>query len=348
MGREIRYGLSALIQDGSITGAKLADGTIENVDISPTADVDKSKLNGATFGGTGADGALNVTSGTTTIDLLTAKTVILNYTSVNISAGATLAFSNPNAAGTVIIIKSQGNVTVAGTINASSLGSAGGAANNGAGGTGTPGTAVDPTVLILGGTMTGGAGGFPVNAGGAGGIAPTSTYAYINTVYSLSQRKAVTLVPGTGGGGGQSSSAGTNGAGGRGGGALYIECGSAWNFTGTINTSGAAGSNATQAGGGGGGGAGMLCVLYTTLTASSGTHTNNSGAGGSGGSGGNGGGGGGGACALNNGSVGATSSGAGTAGSNGGGGGGGSFSGGGGASSTSALLSLITPNVYFF
>jgi len=305
----------------------------------------------AKFGGTGADGVLNVTSGTTTIDLASAASRILNYTSINVSAGATLAFSNPAAGGTVVQLKSQGNVTIAGTIDCSSLGSAGGASNNGAGGSATAGTAVDATLLLVGGTMTGGSGAVPVNTGGAGGLAPSSPYAYINTLYSLSSRKVIALLCGTGGGGGQSSSAGTNGSGGRGGGALYIECGLAWNFTGTINTSGAVGGNASQAGGGGGGGAGMLLALYKTLTANSGTHTNNSGAGGTGGTGGNGGGGGGGASALANGGAGATSSGAGTAGTNGGGGGGGSYgvvSGGvGGASSTSALLSLITPNNYF-
>jgi len=300
------------------------------------------------FGGTGADGVLNVTSGTTTIDLASAASKILNYTSINVSAGATLAFSNPAAGGTVVQLKSQGNVTIAGTINCSSLGSAGGASNNGAGGSATAGTAVDATVLIVGGTMTGGGGAVPVNTGGAGGLAPSSPYAYINTLYSLSSRKVIALLCGTGGGGGQSGSAGNNGNGGRGGGALYIECEGAWNFTGTINTSGAVGGNATQAGAGGGGGAGMLLALYKTLTANSGTHTNNSGAGGTGGTVGNGGGGGGGASALANGGAGATSGGAGTAGTNGGGGGGGSFSGAaGGASSTSALLSLITPNMYF-
>ena len=79
------------------------------------------------FGGDGSDGALSVTAGTTTIDCANAAIVVKQYTSISISAGATLAFSNPHAGGTIVILKSQGNVTIAGTINASSMGAAGGA-----------------------------------------------------------------------------------------------------------------------------------------------------------------------------------------------------------------------------
>lgn len=44
MGREIRYGLSTLIQDGSITEAKLADGSITNAKVNASAAIDVSKL----------------------------------------------------------------------------------------------------------------------------------------------------------------------------------------------------------------------------------------------------------------------------------------------------------------
>jgi hypothetical protein len=299
------------------------------------------------FGGTGTDGALNVTSGTTTIDLGSANFVTKNYTSINVSVGATLAFSNPASGGTVIQLKSQGAVTVAGTIDASGTGTAGGAAVSTVSTPGNPGQAVAPAILFVAGGMTGGLGG--IVAGGIGGGTPaTSPYFYMSSLASLSSGIGRTLIPGTGGGSGSVPGAGgTSGVGGRGGGALYIECAGAWNFTGTINVSGLIGGNGT--GGGGGGGAGTFLALYNTLTASSGTVTNNSGGGGTGTSGSNCGGAGGGASALGTGGNGGFNAGAPAAPSNGGGGGGGGGFGGisPGASSTSSLLSLIAKNVYF-
>lgn len=64
------------------------------------------------YGGTGADGALAISSGTTTINVGGAALYILNYTSVSITGTGSLAFSNPNANGTVVIIKSQGDITL--------------------------------------------------------------------------------------------------------------------------------------------------------------------------------------------------------------------------------------------
>ena len=60
------------------------------------------------FGGSGADGALNVTAGTTTLNLDTEY----NYTSINVSVGATLAFTGTGAG----VLNCTGNVTIAGTI----------------------------------------------------------------------------------------------------------------------------------------------------------------------------------------------------------------------------------------
>lgn len=302
------------------------------------------------FGGTGADGALNVTSGTTTIDLLGASYVERNYTSINISLGATLAFSNPASGGTRIALRSQGAVTIAGTLDASGTGSAGGTAVTGTT-AGVAGTAITTATLIIPGGATGGTGGATGSAV-AGGTALTSPYFYLPSTSSLISGFGRYLINGTGGGSGASNGGGgTSGVGGRGGGALYIECAGAWNFTGTINVSGLTGGNGSGAtvGGGGGGGAGMLLALYNTLTASSGTVTNNSGAGGTGLGGGNCGGGGGGASGLGAGGNAGYNAGAPASPSNGGGGGGGGGFGGisGGASSTSALLSLVTKNNYF-
>ena len=57
---------------------------------------------GLKFGGTGADGALSITSGTTTIDCANAAVVIKNYTSISITETGALAFSNPNTNGTTV------------------------------------------------------------------------------------------------------------------------------------------------------------------------------------------------------------------------------------------------------
>ncbi len=79
-------------------------------------------------GGDGHDGALNVTSGTTTIDCTGLGNVIIkHYTTFNISAGATLAFSNVPAGGIIFVPFVQGAVTWAGTIDLDSCGADGGA-----------------------------------------------------------------------------------------------------------------------------------------------------------------------------------------------------------------------------
>jgi hypothetical protein len=247
------------------------------------------------FGGTGADGALSVTSGTTTIDLANTDVVIKNYTSINVAAGATLAFQNPHTNGTRIILKSQGAVTIAGTINASGMGAAGGAQVGSSDGK----IGSLPHGLIAADLLYGGAGQYPATDGvGAAGAGMTLTGIYGITKYVPISR-FVHVIPGAGGGSGAAGEAdggtgGYGGAGGNGGGAILIECAGALNFTGTINTSGAngsaggngvAGGNSTCGGGGGGGGsAGMCLVLYNTLTANSGTITATGGNGGNGGS----------------------------------------------------------------
>lgn len=322
------------------------------------------------FGGDGSDGALNVTSGTTNIDLGSATLVVKNYSSINVSAGATLGFTNPASKGTVVILRSQGNVTIAGTVTGN-FGSAGGAATT----DGSDSDDILDTSNHYGGagvvnvTTTGGAGG----TGGATfditGVTPRAT-PYTTAVTYLYRRNLL-LQPGAGGGGGATNSlAVAGGVGGRGGGALLIECAGAWDFTGTINMNGTAGSVGTStpgsgdSGSGGGGGGGMLVALYNSLTASSGTVTyaggagadgparsgDNFGSGGGGagggavaGAGGNGGAGGSGTNAGSNGTAGGGASGgaAGTAATSGSGTGGGAGGGGGTGSS------LITKNLWF-
>ena len=56
----------------------------------------------AKFGGTGADGALTITSGTTNISASSAAVLIKNYTSVSITGTAYVQFTTPNTNGTVM------------------------------------------------------------------------------------------------------------------------------------------------------------------------------------------------------------------------------------------------------
>jgi hypothetical protein len=260
--------------------------------------VSGSAIASAKFGGSGTDGALSITSGTTTLSASSAPTLVKNYTSISITSSGVLAFSNPNANGTIIILKSQGGVTLTSSatpmINASAMGAAGGAAVTAdvstAGNVGSPGK----SVFI--GTNYGGAA--TTSAGGTGGAIPTALS--IPTAFIADFFKYSLAYVGAGGGSGSitnadSSHNATSGAGGIGGGCLIIECGGALDFT-TTNGISVAGQNggtatdstgggATTIAGGGGGGAGGLCVLlYNALTANSGTITVSGGTGGNTGS----------------------------------------------------------------
>jgi hypothetical protein len=268
-----------------------------------------SDLNGNfAFGGSGSDGALAISSGTTTIDLAGAATFIKNYSSISITGTGALAFINPASTGTRIILKCQGGCTITSSatraIDIRSLGSSVG---------GNCPDILDASAHF-GGTGVNGSGG---GAGGAAGLQITSTPVfYSNTSTKVQMLRFMFVVPGSAGGtGGNGSGGGTGGAGGRGAGALIIESGGAYNVTGTIDLSGTAGSDGTvssTAGGGGGGGpAGMYLAVYGALTADSGTYTVTGGAAGSGGAGagstgGGGGGGGGSTEAAGGGGVGAS------------------------------------------
>lgn len=304
-------------QEGTSATNKNTGGKTYKMILAPTKKLRDDVQTRIRFGGDGSDGALNVTSGTTTIDLTTQKVVEKNYSSINVSSGATLAFSNPNSVGTVVILRSRGNVTIAGTVSAN-FGSAGGAAVAGGpsasvGNTGS----VSDAILDDDGSHGGFGGGFGTacsggncSAGAGGTIFNKTTLAARSTPYSTVTtnfyRKMIMVIPGAGGasGGACGGSGDFSGAGGRGGGALIIEAGGDWNFTGTISVAGNNGANSGMGGGGGGGG-GMLVALYTNLIASSGTASASGGTGGSGSCGATGGGGGGGgASILNNGASG--------------------------------------------
>ncbi len=232
--------------------------------------------NGATrlkFGGNGSDGALTISAGTTTINLGGVKQLIKNYSSISITGTGQLAFSNPHADGTEIILKCSGDVTLtsstAPNIEVSGLGSTGGVvgtpgtngnfildssnhfgtnATIGSAGTGDPGAGGGG-----GGSLAAGSDGSNAVAGasvkGNGGAVYSNLFLYtVLSVYYLA-RKALFLAVGSGGGAGANGEPAANSAG----------------------------------GGGGGGGGGQVLILYNSLTANSGTITVTGGAAGAGG-----------------------------------------------------------------
>ena len=248
------------------------------------------------FGGTGADGALSISSGTTTIDLAGAALVVKNYTSISITGSGKLAFSNPHANGSVVILRSQGDVTLTSSqtpmIDVSNIG-----------GAGVGGTSAGAVATANGGDGTDGYGYFFTT--GKGGAGNQTTIPTGGTTGTISFRPSLIaaqlfkfghlLVPGGGGGSGgienASSSSSTSGAGGRGAGALGIECNGVFTFTTTnglstkgVNGSDAAivsGSNVHSAGGGGGGG-GVVIVIYKKAGTITGTIDTTAASGGSG------------------------------------------------------------------
>jgi len=261
-----------------------------------TWDGSKLKVGGDILNtGDGSDGALNVTSGTTTINCAGADVVQKEYTSINIASGATLAFSNPGTNGTMIVLKSVGNVTITGTIDATGMGADGGNGGN-AGDTdpGDDGSEGISTVFYL----KEGRGGY---AGGSGASpqATVVTPAYdVENKFTIHQIGSINFYAGTGGGGGgQGGIDGVyhdnhGGAGGSGGGGLMIVCGGTYTATGSIDVSGDNGSNGqtgtsqVQGGGGGGGGAaGSIYVIYSDAGTDTATYTADGGDGGDGGDG---------------------------------------------------------------
>ena len=261
--------------------------------------------------GDGSDGALVVSSGTTTLDL-SVKTV-WNYTSITISSGATLTFSNGSAGDKLPILNCLGNFSNAGTITTKGKGAAKG--TGGSGGTtsasnGTSGTAASGIKFVDGtspsaGTL--GTGAPSTAASGTGGALANKNAAYFFPY-------AMNGSGGAGGGGGTQAAGGSGGFpvggnGGDGGAAglgLIINVDGNYSNTGTIDlrgdagvTGGAGGGNGINSwnsgcgGGGGGGGAGSLYVKYRGTFTNSGSVLVTGGAAGVGGTTSGGGGGGG-------------------------------------------------------
>lgn len=230
------------------------------------------------FSGTGADGALTISSGTTTIDLAGASVVTKNYTSISITGTGKLAFINPHANGTSIILKCTGNVTI------------------------TSSTVPAIECSLLGGSAQQDGKGIFGRTGGGTRTSYGKCFGINQNIYALGLDPALVLIPGAGGG----NYTGTGG--GKGGGALLITCDGALNITSTIyakggdgvyesesqsptKTGAGAGASVMNDGGAGstfggdpygagtgGGGGGMIVILYKTLTANTATLNVNGGA----------------------------------------------------------------------
>jgi len=241
------------------------------------------------FGGTGADGALSISSGTTTLNVGSASYFEKNYTSISITGTGNLAFSSPNnTTGTVVALKTTGNVTMTSSsthvVDVRSMGGGPGTASTGFFIADTGNTTL-PAAAASGGSTSGDGLGSVVTVGAT----PKQIFSF-----TLAGRRTMPINPATrsvppggngmdgvaGWDGGGIGSNGTGGTGGLGGGGLYFECGGAWNFTtGTIDASGGAGSNGTNGtsfhtggAGGGAGAGGNVLVLWTSLTADSGSY----------------------------------------------------------------------------
>lgn len=299
---ETTKGIVEEATDAEVTAGTVTGGTGAKLFVTPAKLATRLASGIVKFGGSGADGALTITSGTTTIDLGSAQLVEKNYTSISITGTGNLAFSNPHASGTVIILKSQGAVTLTSSaapmIDASALGAAGAGSNvvttetTANGGAGT-----DGVIPFNFWTTGGGVGGTNAGVNTAAGALLAASLAYKITSTKLFAKYTFAII-GSGGGAGAArrvaaSSAGTatGGAGGRGGGCLLIECAGSWNFTtaGGISVKGGDGSNGVcvtgnrlSAGGGSGGGGGFALVRYNSLISNSGTITISGGSGGTG------------------------------------------------------------------
>jgi hypothetical protein len=347
----------------SFTGANTFSGKTTFATTTTTTQIGKN------FGGDGSDGALVITSGTTTVDCLYDNVCTKNYTSISITGTGALAFSNPAINGTTIILRSQGDVTLTSSstpnIDAMGMGASGGIGSLNTTGTETVGGNGTTALGIFDDTTHGG-------LGVTGGLIYTNLYNYSRSSTTIA-RKSINIAPGSGGGGGSGGqySTGSNGTyggnGGKGGGSLILEVGGYFNFTkalgisvkgqdGISGTSGTGGNGYAATGAGGGGSGGFVVVLYNNLIANSGTVNTAGGAGGAGGNstdttGGAGGvsltggaGGGGAGCYGGAGGNGGATTGADNAGNNGSNGAGSRAGGGGGSGATAAYNTSTTRN----
>jgi len=238
-------------------------------------------------GSTGADGAFNPPTGTTT--LAPPASGVFNFTTVNIPAGATVRITR-NATNTPVTLLASGNVTIAGIVDiraadgaASKVNATGIGTNGGAGGPGgfDGGSGAAAVVSTAAGTGLGPGGGIGSSAssggGGGGGYlsvggAGKGTGAGVGGVL-YGTASLLPLVGGSGGGGGGAAVPNTGGGGGGGGGAIVIASSGTITLTGQIQAQGGAGGGITGAGvaPGGGGSGGSVRLIATSITGTNGT-----------------------------------------------------------------------------
>lgn len=248
------------------------------------------------FGGTGADGALSISSGTNQVDVGGAQIFVLNYSSVSITGSGALQFINPHPNGTIVYIKVSGNSTLTSSatpmIDVSGMGGLGGTGgtytgNGGSAGIGTAGASGNEGISFGVMTTNFGTGGQPgaiAGVGGAVGVLSTSGWG-AGLIEMIGKYPQLFVGAGSGGGAGVqfTSSTGTSvgGNGGNGGGCLIMETAGNFDFTtGSISVAGDGGTdgaatgigiNGGGAGGGGGGAGGSAFIFYNTLVAFTGT-----------------------------------------------------------------------------
>ncbi|UPJ35849.1 hypothetical protein IVB45_02215 [Bradyrhizobium sp. 4] len=242
------------------------------------------------FGGTGTDGVLSISSGTTTISAASASYLEKNYTSISITGTGHLAFSNANTNGTFIVLRSQGGVTLtcspAPCIDVSGMGASGGAGGATGASSGSTGSTGNPFYLFVTNGGVGGSSGSP-----AAGALPTAILPTSWSTTTLMKYGGQFWVGAGGGGGGtnNASNNATQGPGGNGGGGLLLEVAGSLNFTTTngiiaLGLVGSSPTNMSFGGGGGGGAGGLVKIVYNSLIANSGTINVTGGVGGLGGS----------------------------------------------------------------
>ena len=231
---------------------------------------------GSAFGGNGADGAINLTSGGTW-----SGPIQKNATTFALPSGQTLTLNTASP----VIINATSTLSISGTLTCTAgSGGAGGSGGTGTASTGWAGAGPGggmPCAMYS--TVGGGGGGGSGSYGGRGGSATATNIGAPggNGYYS-------SLIGGSGGAGGNSGAATSIGGAGGGGGMCLVLCSVGaltTASTAVITNNGAAGGNgtvATSAGGGGGGGGGHLWLISQTSvnTAASGTITEAGGAGG--------------------------------------------------------------------
>ena len=221
------------------------------------------------FGGDGSDGVLDTTSATVNIDLGAVNVVEKNYSKINIDTND-LTFSNPHSLGTIIFLRSAGDVTIASgaKINAKGLGAS--AANIG--------------FALFDEEIPKGLNATTFNGAAAAGAVTDKDKKYLIYDPALDEwkllRRGFRLACGSGGGNGSAgdSSGGSARGGGSGSGASYFTGPGTAGVNGVLGTTvGLNSANANNVGAGAGGGSGA---------ASDGGSGENNGAGGLGGRGG--------------------------------------------------------------